>query len=92
MKHMSNVDELHMHIFVESLYSSVAERQSCKLKALGSIPSGGSVAVWPTVTQVQLPLREQQLFDQREHGGSSSCLQRIHSHFPIGGQVGLGHR
>ena len=24
------------------LYSSVAERQSCKLKVLGSIPSGGS--------------------------------------------------
>ena len=24
-----------------SLYSSVAERQSCKLKVLGSIPSGG---------------------------------------------------
>jgi hypothetical protein len=26
-----------------SLYSSVAERQSCKLKVLGSIPSGGSL-------------------------------------------------
>ena len=26
-----------------SLYSSVAERQSCKLKVLGSIPSGGFV-------------------------------------------------
>ena len=25
-----------------SLYSSVAERQSCKLKVLGSNPSGGS--------------------------------------------------
>ena len=25
------------------LYSSVAERQSCKLKVLGSIPSGGFV-------------------------------------------------
>ena len=28
--------------FVVGLYSSVAERQSCKLKVLGSIPSGGS--------------------------------------------------
>lgn len=32
------------------LYSSVAERQSCKLKVLGSIPSGGSArktqALW----------------------------------------------
>ena len=27
--------------FHNSLYSSVAERQSCKLKVLGSIPSGG---------------------------------------------------
>ena len=27
------------------LYSSVAERQYCKLKVLGSIPSGGSVAL-----------------------------------------------
>ena len=27
-----------------SLYSSVAERQSCKLKVLGSIPSGGFFA------------------------------------------------
>ena len=27
------------------LYSSVAERQSCKLKVLGSIPSGGSVTL-----------------------------------------------
>ena len=27
-----------------SLYSSVAERQSCKLKVLGSIPSGGCAA------------------------------------------------
>ena len=26
------------------LYSSVVERQSCKLKVLGSIPSGGSIA------------------------------------------------
>ena len=26
---------------VVSLYSSVVERQSCKLKVLGSIPSGG---------------------------------------------------
>lgn len=28
-------------LFIQSLYSSVAERQSCKLKVLGSIPSGG---------------------------------------------------
>ena len=27
------------------LYSSVAERQSCKLKVLGSIPSGGSFSL-----------------------------------------------
>ena len=27
--------------FCQGLYSSVAERQSCKLKVLGSIPSGG---------------------------------------------------
>ena len=36
---------LHMHKLVTGcrcLYSSVAERQSCKLKVLGSIPSGGS--------------------------------------------------
>ena len=26
---------------IGGLYSSVAERQSCKLKVLGSIPSGG---------------------------------------------------
>ena len=26
---------------IQSLYSSVVERQSCKLKVLGSIPSGG---------------------------------------------------
>ena len=31
-----------MH-FTQGLYSSVAERQSCKLKVLGSIPSGGSL-------------------------------------------------
>ena len=30
--------------FCKSLYSSVVERQSCKLKVLGSIPSGGSCA------------------------------------------------
>ena len=29
----------------QSLYSSVVERQSCKLKVLGSIPSGGFFAV-----------------------------------------------
>ena len=28
------------------LYSSVVERQSCKLKVLGSIPSGGSSYAW----------------------------------------------
>ena len=28
----------------QGLYSSVAERQSCKLKVGGSIPSGGSIA------------------------------------------------
>jgi hypothetical protein len=37
--------KLHRHIFVlhrnRCLYSSVAERQSCKLKVLGSVPSGG---------------------------------------------------
>ena len=33
-------------LFGISLYSSVAERQSCKLKVLGSIPSGGSCARW----------------------------------------------
>jgi hypothetical protein len=37
--------KLHRHIFVlrrnRCLYSSVVERQSCKLKVLGSIPSGG---------------------------------------------------
>jgi hypothetical protein len=31
--------------FVVGLYSSVAERQSCKLKVLGSIPSGGSFLI-----------------------------------------------
>ena len=30
--------------FFKSLYSSVAERQSCKLKVLGSIPSEGCLA------------------------------------------------
>ena len=38
---------LHMHKLVTGcrcLYSSVAERQSCKLKVLGSIPSGGCAA------------------------------------------------
>ena len=31
----------------QGLYSSVAERQSCKLKVLGSIPSGGfDVDLW----------------------------------------------
>jgi hypothetical protein len=30
---------------VVSLYSSVVERQSCKLKVLGSIPSGGFFVV-----------------------------------------------
>ena len=29
------------------LYSSVVERQSCKLKVLGSIPSGGLSCVLP---------------------------------------------
>jgi hypothetical protein len=37
--------KLHRHIFVlrrnGCLYSSVVERQSCKLKVLGSVPSGG---------------------------------------------------
>ena len=38
---------LHMHRLLTGcrcLYSSVAERQSCKLKVLGSIPSGGCAA------------------------------------------------
>ena len=38
---------LQMHKLVTGcrcLYSSVAERQSCKLKVLGSIPSGGCAA------------------------------------------------
>ena len=30
-----------LHETRTGLYSSVAERQSCKLKVLGSIPSGG---------------------------------------------------
>ena len=33
-------------LFIQSLYSSVAERQSCKLKVLGSIPSGGCFPLW----------------------------------------------
>ena len=32
------------NLFPNCLYSSVVERQSCKLKVLGSIPSGGSFA------------------------------------------------
>ena len=36
-------------LFSIGLYSSVAERQSCKLKVLGSIPSGGSFS-WHTST------------------------------------------
>ena len=36
---------------LSSLYSSVAERQSCKLKVLGSIPSGGFRWLCPNVCQ-----------------------------------------
>ena len=40
-------------LLAQSLYSSVVERQSCKLKVLGSIPSGGllvqSIAEGPCV-------------------------------------------
>ena len=32
---------VHLCCIINGLYSSVAERQSCKLKVLGSIPSGG---------------------------------------------------
>ena len=35
-------NQLLRNTYVQGLYSSVAERQSCKLKVLGSIPSGGS--------------------------------------------------
>ena len=34
-----------LSLLTSCLYSSVAERQSCKLKALGSIPSGGLITV-----------------------------------------------
>ena len=33
-----------LRLRAKCLYSSVVERQSCKLKVLGSIPSGGSIA------------------------------------------------
>ena len=36
-----NMNDILQCCFRHSLYSSVAERQSCKLKVLGSIPSGG---------------------------------------------------
>ena len=42
------------------LYSSVAERQSCKLKVLGSIPSEGCYAhvdVWQSGVESAVPLR-----------------------------------
>ena len=36
---------------ISSLYSSVVERQSCKLKVLGSIPSGGClVQTWDSIS------------------------------------------
>ena len=37
-----------LSLLTSCLYSSVAERQSCKLKALGSIPSGGLISVQST--------------------------------------------
>ena len=39
---------MHEHL---SLYSSVVERQSCKLKVLGSIPSGGFECTLPHTLQ-----------------------------------------
>ena len=48
---------------VVSLYSSVVERQSCKLKVLGSIPSGGFL---PSFNYVCL------------HVISSHCMSSVH--------------
>ncbi len=44
-----------------SLYSSVAERQSCKLKVLGSIPSGGFFVYGRTLQRHQLPRQPRSL-------------------------------
>ena len=60
------------------LYSSVAERQSCKLKVLGSIPSGGllSVQVAFGVALLTLP------HFARSLSLSSTCLLRLGSPWP----------
>ena len=43
------------HDRYQSLYSSAAERQACKLKVLGSIPSGGFISVlWSQTTTAQI--------------------------------------
>jgi hypothetical protein len=41
--------EVTVKLLVNCLYSSVAERQSCKLKVLGSILSGGFMCLSPAV-------------------------------------------
>ena len=64
-----------------SLYSSAAERQSCKLKVLGSIPSGGFATLSVDRTHVEniAPRREtvhhhQQHHQQHHHEHHNLCL------------------
>ena len=45
---------------VISLYSSVVERQSCKLKVLGSIPSGGLYLLFMLVLMASFHVHVQQ--------------------------------
>ena len=54
---------------VQSLYSSVAERQSCNLKVLGSIPSGGACAQRPARQTIETDTQAQ-LLQNDAHAGS----------------------
>ena len=57
-KHMHSIPRL------QGPYSSVAERQSCKLKVLGSVPSEGSLA--GAMEGVRAPVLPGRMFGQSE--------------------------
>ena len=68
--------------FIISLYSSVVERQSCKLKVLGSIPSGGSLSaklVDVSLVAISFSPLAFELYDKQNSHTSSNCVIRFNS-------------
>ena len=58
------------------LYSSVVERQSCKLKVLGSIPSGGFCAQRPARQTIETDTQAQ-LLQNDAHAGGRTRVTRM---------------